>query len=242
MKQRKIVLLLLACLSLVITACRKDYDPVTEPQRNIFPLIDGRSRIYYTVDTNYESSIAGGKEGREYFKKEYYAGEETDLLGRTVKRLEIQESPYTLDSAGNPVFSFIPTTIWTQYADSFSVECTEGNIRLFYLKMPPYPTTTWNGNLYNSEQPQTYSYASLDTTVVVYGVTWEHCVVVMEAPFSEIGSITPSGYYRREFAYQVYAPYVGKIKRHRERVVYQGTTLQGDESFYLHEELQQHNF
>jgi hypothetical protein len=239
MKQRKIVLALLACLSLVITACHKDYDPVSIPQRNIFPMIVGRERIYQAVDTNYESSVAGGKEGREFFRKEYYAGEETDLLGRIVKRVEIQESPYVLDSAGNPVYDFTPTEIWTQYADSFSVECTEGTTRLYYLKMPPYPTSTWNGNLYNAEQPQTYYYANLDTTVVANGVTWDHCVFVMEAPYSNINS--PS-YRRQEYAYQVYAPYVGKIIRHRQRVIYQGADLQGAESFYIHEELIRHNF
>lgn len=236
-------LALLASLLLALASCSKEeYDPIPEPLRHVFPLLDGKYRIYHAVDTNYESSVSGGKEGREYFKKELYNGEETDLLGRMVKRVEIQEGPYLLDSLGQPIFSFTPVEVWTQWADSLQAECTEGTQRILYLKLPPYVGTTWNGNLYNAEQPEVYQYLNVDTTVVANGVTWTHCVYVEEVPFDEIGEIRSGGYYRREHAYQVYAPYVGKIIRHRERVIYQGVVLDGASSHYLHEEIVQHNF
>lgn len=221
-----------------LAACSKEeHDPIPGALRHIFPIEQGAYRVYHAIDTNYQSTVAGGKEGREYFKKELYSGTEVDLLGRTVARMEIHEAPYALDSLGDPVYVFSLVQVWTQWADSLSAECMEGTRRMYYLKLPPYKGFTWNGNLYNAEQPEQYRYVSTDTTIVSDGHTWEHCVYVEEVPFDEIGNISSGGFYRREHAYQVYAPYIGKVIRHRERVEYQGTTLDGEKSYYLHEEL-----
>ena len=85
----------------------------------------------------------------------------------------------------------------------------EENTRYSVLKFPVYQGITWNGNQFNSLGFQEYHYANVDTTVMVNGRTFEHCVVVMESTQADSTSIIN---YRK--AYTVYAPDIGKIKKY----------------------------
>jgi hypothetical protein len=227
----------MSLLGLMLTACNRDYEPLPEHVNHVFPLQEGKHRIYHVVDTIYETAT-GPYDARTYYRKDLTDGTEQDLLDRKVYKLWRYTSPDTLNGGLDYQWSYLD--LWTQYLDDYYAERIEGNRRRLVLRIPPYVGSTWNGNLYNNLDAQTYRYLSIDTTVVIRGTTFEHCVAVLQIPARKAG-IKGSTYYREEHAYEIYAPYVGLILRHEKFYEEQnGTPV--PESMVLHEELVSHNY
>lgn len=226
-----------------MTACRKDYDPVPETAKKIFPIEEEKFRIYHVIDTGYASATL--EEVRTYYRRELTSGTETDLLDREVSKLWLHTSPDSL--GGNYAWSFFQ--LWTQYMGDTYAERIEGNTRKLVLRWPPYQGSTWNGNLYNSMDDQTYEYMNIDTTVVVQGTTYEHCVYVLQVPFRMPVTKNPTGppppFFLIEHAYEIYAPNIGKIvgyyKYYEEQVINGQVKIDEDSRIYR-EELVAHNF
>ncbi|MCB9232007.1 MAG: hypothetical protein H6581_10110 [Bacteroidia bacterium] len=221
--------------------CNRTFDPLSPESQLIFPNESGKYRIYQVIDTLYETSSpkSWGGEDQTYLKKEISQGTETDLLGREVARLEVLTSPDTLDNVGNYIYNFTFEQLWTQYQGNQFGERTEGNVRYLALKFPVYPGLTWDGNLFNAEDSQTYTYLNTDTTVTILGKTYPHCVMVLQQPFHEP---VPRGgpLYIEKFAYEIYAPHVGKIKKYTKNIEIQNYTIQKESRVYQ-ELLIEHN-
>lgn len=192
------------------TGCNRTIDPVFPFTEHVYPLDDGKQMVYYVVDTIYET-VQNSPEERRYYKKEVYDGQEMDLLGREVQKIFIYISPDSTDTLGNTLYNYQYDDLWTAYKNDEFAERIEGNIRYLVLKWPAQTGYTWNGNRYNGYGTQTYTYLNADTTVVVNGVTYEHSVYVLQVPFRQSGN--PAGYFVEEYAYEIYAPYVGRIER-----------------------------
>jgi hypothetical protein len=245
-KQLKLAGLLLL-MAIVVTACRKDYDPVPATAREIFPIQDGKHRIYYVIDTSYSSATL--MDARTYYRKETTDGKETDLLDREVSKLWLHVSEDTLGTPSNPIYQWEFHELWTQYLDDTYAERIEANTRKLVLRWPPYEGSTWNGNLYNNLEDQTYRYVNIDTTVVVRGVTYEHCVYVLQVPFRmpvvKNPGDPPPPFFLIEHAYEIYAPKVGKIvgyyKYYEEQVI-SGSVQVDEDSRIYYEELVSHNY
>ena len=83
---------------------------------------------------------------------------------------------------------------------------------------------------------QTYEYTNVDTTVVVNGKTYENCVYVLQVPFRQSG--TPTGFFIEEFAYEIYAPNVGRIEKYYKYYEQQSPTdIETEKSYIYHEKL-----
>ncbi|HEX2898970.1 MAG TPA: hypothetical protein VHS96_04545, partial [Bacteroidia bacterium] len=93
MKHLKLAVFLLL-IGLVSTACRREYDPVPPMAKEIFPIEDGKYRIYHVIDTSYASATL--EDARSYYKRELTDGTETDLLDREVSTLWLHTSTDTL--------------------------------------------------------------------------------------------------------------------------------------------------
>lgn len=239
MKSIRFGIFFLACLA-VISGCERTYDPIPPYLETMYPVTQGGQRTYFVIDTSYISSSTQGYDARTYFKREVTDGTETDLLGREVSKLYLYESSDTLmDSLGNPVYNWQYSDLWTQYTDDEFAERIEGNVRYLVLRQPPVEGATWNGNLYNSEDTQRYEVINDDTTVTVQGVTYEHCVFVLQVPyrFSPIPA-----YYNIEYAYEIYAPGIGKIVRYSKYFESQSGDVNADKSHVYFEELVGHNY
>jgi hypothetical protein len=238
---------LLLLMGMVVTACRKDYDPVSPMAREVFPIQDGKHRIYYVIDTSYASATL--LDARTYYKKELTEGTETDLLDREVSKLWLHVSEDTLGTPANPIFQWDFDELWTQYLDDTYAERIEGNTRRLVLRWPPYEGSTWNGNLYNNLEDQTYRYVNVDTTVTVRGMTYEHCVYVLQVPFRmpvvKNPGDPPPPFFLIEHAYEIYAPKIGKIvgyyKYYEEQVISGNVQIDEDSRIY-YEELVSHNY
>ncbi|MEY3443109.1 MAG: hypothetical protein RLZZ519_1390 [Bacteroidota bacterium] len=246
MKHLKLVGFLLL-IGLASTACRRDYDPVPATAKEVFPIQDGKFRIYHVIDTSYASTTL--EDARTYYKRELTDGTETDLLDREVSVLWLHTSPDTLGTVDAPIYSWDFDELWTQYLGTEFAERIEGNTRKLVLRWPPYEGATWNGNLYNSLDVQTYRYLNVDTTVVVRGKTYEHCVFVLQVPFrmpvEKIPGNPPPPFFLIEHAYEIYAPKIGKIvgyyKYYEEQVISGNTQIDEDSRIY-YEELVTHNY
>ncbi|MCB9231632.1 MAG: hypothetical protein H6581_08215 [Bacteroidia bacterium] len=234
------ITLLIVLLSGV--SCNRTYDPIEPHTAFIYPMDEGKYRIYQVIDTIFATAnpnpIWGG-EVLTSLKKEVANGTETDLMGRELSKLYIYASTDTTDSTGSLVYNFNYSELWTQYKGETFGERIEGNTRYQVLRFPVYKGLSWDGNLYNADEPQTYRYLSTDTSVTILGQTYENCVVVLQTPFRRSGSQSGS-IYIEEYAYEVYAPYIGKIKKYSKNYEEQsGTPVQ--ESRIYQEILIEHN-
>jgi hypothetical protein len=246
---RKSAQFILVCLLLATSmlSCRKEFDPVPATAKTIFPLTEGKYRIYHVIDTSYASTTL--EDAQSYYRRELNDGIETDLLDREVMKLTLHKSTDTLGTSQNPVFAWSFYQVWSQYLGENYAERIEGNTRKLVLRWPPYPGSTWNGNLYNDQDDQTYRYVNIDTTVTVQGVTYEHCVYVLQVPFRMPVVKTPSNpappFFLIEHAYEIYAPNIGKIvgyyKYYEEQVINSQVQIDADSRIYR-EELISHNF
>ena len=237
---------LLLLLGLGMTSCRKEYDPTPATAKTIYPIVDGKFRVYHVIDTSYASATL--EDARSYYKRELTDGIETDLLDREVSKLWLHISTDTIGTPAAPIYAWKFDQLWTQYLSASYAERIEGNIRKLVLKWPPYPNSTWNGNLYNDKDIQTFRYVNIDTAVTVQGVTYEHCVFVLQVPFRMPVTKNPTGppppFFLIEHAYEIYAPEIGKIvgyyKYYEEQVVNGQVQIDPDSRIYL-EELVAHN-
>ena len=206
---------------LLFSSCNKTYDPVPAYTETIFPTTGVKSRVYYVIDTVYSSATSSFDVNR-YYRKEVPNGTETDLTDRVVERLEIFTAIDSTDSLGNLVLDYSFSELWTQYKGETYAERTEGNVRYLPLRFPVFTNLSWNGNLYNNQSVLTYTYTNIDTTVVLNGVTYPNCVFVLQVPFRASGS--PAGFYIIEYAWELFAPNIGKIARYKKRYLQNSPT------------------
>jgi hypothetical protein len=229
---------LLCALAVALSSCNRELDPVAPYLNEIYPIQDGKARIYHVVDTVYATTNSQLFEVRTYFKKEEASGTEEDLLGREVSKLYISQSPDTLPA---DVYRWTFSELWTQYAGEGYAERIEGNVRYLVLRLPPYEFSVWNGNLYNNGDVETYQYMNLDTTVTVQGNTYEHCVYVLQIPYRRPVANQGGTYFVEEHAYEIYAPKIGKIVRYTKLYEEQNGVIQSYSRVYR-EELVTHTY
>ena len=236
----KCILLVLLAVGVAFAGCKRDYDPVPSHVELVYPIEDGKYRIYHVIDTSYAS--AQGIDALTYYKMERTDGTEEDLLGRETSRLWLYTSPDTLGTPENPEYQWTFSELWTQYVDDKYAERIEGNTRYLVLKMPPYEGSSWNGNLFNNGDVQTYTYLNIDTTVTVQGETFDNCVYVEQVPFRmPVPNDSGAVFFLIEHAYEIYAPNVGKIVRYCKYYVEQQGVAESDSKVYF-EELVDHNY
>lgn len=242
----KNVFLLLTALLFIFACNRKDKTDIPAPTAFVeIPV--GRVMEYSVIDTTYLSST-GTYEANAYFRKEWVNAAIQDLLEREVKRVFLYSSPDSVDSLGAPVRVWTYDSTWQYYLDQNVLERIEANVRYVVLRFPVKKGTRWNGNIYNSEPSQEYIYRNADTTVTVNGVTYEHCVYVLQQPFESLTPSAATGYFGYlRHAYEIYAPGIGRIERRKLNLVWQRNStgsapaLQLSEAVNFHEYLWAHN-
>ncbi|MDP5169055.1 MAG: hypothetical protein NWR72_02330 [Bacteroidia bacterium] len=222
--------LLLACAVLVLTGCEATLDPVAPHTWDIFPIVEGASRITLRIDSTYNTS--GGLEDR-YYKQETVGNTETDLAGRTIHRLLVDRS----DVSNGAEYQWERDRVWALYApDSvngdYYVERIEENQKVRILKFPVLQGVSWNGNLLNQNKEQIFEYGNVDTTVTVLAGTFENCVMV-------VNKDERASFIQDTYAYEIYAPGIGLIKKYDRTKFYDkpGNGFNESVSYVIQEEL-----
>lgn len=232
------VLFLLAC---GLFACNREYDPTPDYLDQIYPIQEGKYRIYHVTDTIFETSSSQLFEALTYYKRELTEGTETDLLGREVNKLRIDVSPDTLGTLDNPSYAWSFSELWTQFADDDFYEQTEGNTRYLVMRNPPYLGSTWDGNLYNNNGPRIYEFTQLDTSLTLFGNTYPNCVFVQQQEFYKPVSDSTGPIFLIEHAYEIYAPGIGKVVKYSKFLEAQDGVFEPDSRILL-EVLVDHNY
>lgn len=198
------------------------------PDLNLYPLIQGKFRIYEVKDTTYTTS---GAVAKQYYKKELTDSNEVDLNNRPLSRLEIYR--------GNTLDSLTFSELWTQYVDANWAERIEGNTKYVVLMFPVKQGTTWDGNMFNNNGKENFVYKNLDTTVVVNGVEFKNCVYVQQR-------LSNSSLLTEINTYEIYARGIGKIKRYDSYKKYNlsptGDRILTTDSYFYEEVLFMHNY
>ena len=232
-------LLLWAALA---ASCDRTLEPNPEHISQIYPIEDGKHRIYHVTDTVFETVQSGPYEVQTYYRKEFTDGVETDLLGREVSKLWTYNSTDTLGTPANPIYNWIFDEVWTQYKGADYWERIEGNTRYLVLRNPAILHATWNGNLYNDGDVESYEYINIDTLMEIRGQTYAHCVYVEQLEYYRPLPDTFGSIFIVEHAYEVYAPGIGKVQKLRKNLLYQDGIPKESDSRIYYEELVSHNY
>lgn len=223
---------MLAAGLMTLVACDNTLDLIQPHTWLIFPYEEGSSRITAVIDTTFEA--AGPVEDR-YYKQETIANEEQDLTGRTLRRLLVDRSEW----ANGSEYDWQRDRVWALHkpdstTGDYFVERIEENRKILILKFPVYEGVSWNGNLFNQEDFQEFRYFRTDTTVTVAAGTFENCVMVVQ-------KADTTSFIRDAFAYEIYAPEVGLIKKYDKTMVFDGPNTEFNPSasrIYLEELIQ----
>lgn len=214
--------------------CNRTIDSILPHTELIFPNEAGKFSISIVIDTTYNSA---GPLEETFYKREELQGLEQDLDGRMVRKIQTWRSDVSLGTS----YDFKISKLYTQYYDSTETgtrfaERIEENKRYLILKFPVSEGIKWNGNLYNILDAQEYEYTHVDTTVTVRGISFANCVVVTQKDNQE-------GLIRKEFAYEIYAPEIGRIKKYDRTLVFDGPNgeFNPSESRIYLEEIVEHN-
>ncbi|MFK7922762.1 MAG: hypothetical protein AB8H47_12435 [Bacteroidia bacterium] len=237
MKKRLIYSLLLVLSSLVLLNCNREKQIVEPHTLEIFPLEKGKFRVSYVRDTTF--TTAGREKGvaNVYFKKETVSDQEEDLLGRPINAIQIFRS----DSFLYPNYDFKASRVYSQYLEpqlsgDYYGERIQENQRFLVLKFPVYEGVRWNGNQFNNLGSQEFKYQTIDTNVVIRGITYESCVMVVQ-------KADTNNFISDKFAYEIYAPGIGLVKKYDYTIVNDGPQgeFNPDESRIYIEEIEAHN-
>ncbi len=211
-------------------SCDNQLELIQPHTWDIFPVEEGASRITFRIDSTYDTS--GGLEDA-YYKRETIGNEETDLTGRRVRRLLVDRSEADLGNA----YEWQRDRVWAIYVpDSvngdYYVERIEENKRIRVLKFPVFEGVQWNGNQLNQDKPQPFEYVITDTTVSVSAGTFDNCVMV-------INKDERASFIQDTYAYEVYAPGIGLIKKYDRTKFYDkpGNAFNEAASYVIQEEL-----
>ncbi len=198
------------------------------PDLNLYPIEQGKYRIYQVIDTTYTTQ---GSVPKMYFKKELTDSNETDLKNRIISRLNILK--------GNSLDSLTFSELWTQYKNGTWAERIEGNTKFLVLKFPVKKNETWNGNEMNNLGAENYTYLNIDTTVTINGITYNNCVFVLQR-------LNKNSLLSEIETYEIYARGIGKIKRYDNFKKYNinpnGTRSLTTDSYFYEETLLEHNY
>ena len=193
-------ILLLGTVFLLVAGCRKD-EPAVEPDLGFgyFPTAL-HSWIEYQVDSLWQDDASNVLDSVSYRLKERIEEYYTDDEGRLCHRIH----RYVLDGEGN----WVVRDVWTATLGTTVAEATEENLRRLKLVFPVDEGTSWDMNVYNTEDDFTVSYEEVDVPWAANGLNYASTLLVMN-------TIPPNFVEKRNFE-ERYALGVGMVSRYRE--------------------------
>ncbi|MFO7723702.1 MAG: hypothetical protein R6V49_10825 [Bacteroidales bacterium] len=213
----------LVFLLLIFAGCSKTGEYNWDAQYRYFPMEEGHW-VVYEVDSTAYNKLQDTVIRYHYFVRQTIGTTFTDLSGQTWRRVDHEVSP---DSLGG----------WTITAASArkitrrNAETLEDNLRVIRLTFPFKKFTYWHGNSQiNYEDPFNcnfygdwqFQFRELFVPQTVSGLNFDSVVTVQQ--------VADSGLICKSFVNEMYAPGVGLIYKHVERLTTQNT---GSDPFYI---------
>ena len=112
-------------------------------------------------------------------------------------------------SAENPAWN-IPPVVWNVSLSSITAEKVEDNIRYVKLEFPIKNGLKWNGNYYNGEPEQVFTYKWINQGGIIGNFVFDSLLKVNQQDFSTLIS--------KDFSEEVYAVGIGSVYIHKEHL------------------------
>lgn len=175
--------------------------------------------VIYDVDSLFYDDFTGQTLHYQYQVKELAESVFIDEQG--VHRIRIQRC-----WRQNPGDPWQVKNVWQARLMPSRLERTEENITYIPLAFPPGPGNTWNGNAYNTKEPQQYRYTSVHEPYQVNSHSFDSTLTVLQKELVTLIS--------EDFQQQVYARHVGMIYKKFVQLTKQvdGTIVKGTDYSY----------
>lgn len=189
-------LIIAACASVALVACKDDNAVPTDPGHSYFPLKVG-SWIEYQVDSMWQDDILAIRDSVSYRLRERVFETYTDETGRTAYRI--------LRYVQNEEAEWQVRDVWTATADTRFAEKTEENMRLLKLSFPVRNARTWDINVYNTDRVLEVAFRNVDEPWSTGSLAFDSTVVVRNV-------LGPNAIERRDLE-ERYARHVGLVEK-----------------------------
>jgi hypothetical protein len=210
-------LLIPIVLMLMFAGCNKSEQPDWSHYYRYFPMDEGHW-VIYSVDSTSYNKLQDTVIHYHYLVRETLADEIPDLTGTHWRRVIREEMRDTA------------TGIWqisavnSQKINRSTAEKTEQNLRFIKLIFPLKKFITWKGNSYiNYDDP--YNCNFLGEWQFQYSELY-HPLTINQHTFDSVVTVTQvadSGLICKNLAIESYAPGIGLIYKHTERLTTQNT-------------------
>lgn len=157
---------------MTFTYCKKKSSELVPVDYSYFPL-KLKSWVIYNItfrkvdkDVNIDTTV-------HYQLKEIIDTIIEDNTGKPVYRIE----RYTRPGNGH---SWEISQVWQQGIDHNAAYKVEDNIKYVKLRFPVELNKSWNGNIYNSEEPLDYTISSIDQQETINGISFGNVLTVTQ--------------------------------------------------------------
>ncbi len=193
----KIIIILSALFLFFFTSCVKETNISKEVfwGNEYFPLEKGNTLIYKITDI-YIDKPSDVYDTTIYFIKEIVDIPLIDNENDTAYRIERY-------SRNNDFEDWIIHSVWTAKLTENTAEKVEENYRLIKIRFPLKENYSWNGNLYNELDNQTFSVTSFNIPYSTEEYVFDSCLFIYQDSSESL--------IHKDIAYEVYALHTGLI-------------------------------
>ncbi len=191
--------------ALLISSCSKDNNDSAsnvDLGYNYFPNDTGMTR-YYSADSTFWDANNNGQQGNVTFDiKEVVSSIFSDAQNRPTLRIE----RFRKDQNGNWI-------IWKVLSDNRTTttgERTIDNVRVIKLIFPAKLGSTWNGNSFNTSDPQEYQITDENSIAIVNGISFNKTLAVLQNDYLDA--------IHQEYATEKYADGIGMIYHRNKNI------------------------
>lgn len=182
-------------------SCKKDSTiPPVDMGYKYFPVNKGHW-IIYDVDSTVWDDFFPLEDPRHDSTYNFQLKEITESIfndnaSRTTERIERYKKIGSLD--------WYLKNVWFSNLTNSTAEKVENNIRYLKLTFPIRKGLTWNGNIYNTEDKQDYTYKEIHAPYSINGISFDSTLTVVQ-------KVDTNSLIKKEFAIEVYAKNIGLI-------------------------------
>jgi hypothetical protein len=171
MTKRLIHITLLLFFSFAIFSCKHETLKPVDLSNDYYPSNIGHW-VTYKVDSTLYNDNDGSVTNYHYTIKEFIESKYLDIQNRPTLRIE---------RFINTDSSWRICDVWASNLTLTTAEKVEENIRFVKLIFPIVNGQVWNGNAFNSLEPQEYKYANVFHPYTVDGITFDSTVTIIQA-------------------------------------------------------------
>lgn len=164
---------------IILSACTKENDSYfANLDRDYYPLESGTYNVYQVQEINIDAP-SEVYDTLNYQLKEMIGGKYQDDINVTTYLL-LRYKRYNSND------SWKIADVWSIQYKNYRLYITEENIRYVKLYFPLTINKTWDGNAYNTMDPQDYEITDIDVALAINNQAFDSCLVVTQEADSSL--------------------------------------------------------